>query len=97
MHRKSSNEEDDDDETQTEEDSKSEEETEDEEVDWHKIIASNINKNKSSMEIHLQGEGTERNEDRSQDETNVQAENMVMKVVKSYDVSSPDSPHLSDM
>ena len=58
MNHKSQNE---DDETQTEEET--EEEKEDQEVDWHKIIESNINKHKNSMETHSQNDGTERNEE----------------------------------
>ena len=89
MNQKSQNE---DDETQTEEET--EEEKEDQEVDWHKIIESNINKHKNSMETHSQNDGTERNENRMEDENDVQAENMAMKTVKSYDVST-ETPSIS--
>ena len=37
------------------------------------------------MEIHLQGDGTER-EDSKKSEEGVKANNMLMKVVKSYEV-----------
>ena len=77
-----------DDDTQTEEDSRSEEEREDGEVDWHKIVESNINKNNTSMEIHLQGDVTERSEDKVKGEEEPKANNMLMKVLKSYEVIS---------
>ena len=57
-------------------------------MDWHKIVESNINKNNTSMEIHLQGDGTERSEDKVKGEEEPKANNMLMKVLKSYEVIS---------
>ena len=38
------------------------------------------------MEIHLQSEGRERNEDGMKEEAGVKTNNMLMKILKSYEV-----------